>query len=117
MSRATSKEKRNKSVVKEKLASTPHFWLGFEAMVKLAIKDGSPPNPKSNSTKKGRSDKEAAELITAVNSYPHITQTLFPIVTPDGIERQHYNLTQLPFEVKTDPETWLSYDYQVAIYF
>ena len=102
-SRATSTEKRNKTAAKEKPASTPHFWLGFEAMEKLAIKDESPHNPESNSMKKGRLDKEAAKLITAVHSYPHITQTLFPIVRPDGIEGQHYNLTQLRSEVETNP--------------
>ena len=59
-SRAASIEKRNKAAAKEKHAATPHFWLGFEAMEKLAIEDGSPPNLESNSTKKGRSDKEAA---------------------------------------------------------
>ena len=86
-------------------------------MEKLAIEEGSSPNPESTNTKKGRSYKEAEELITAVHSYPHFTQTLFPIVRPDGIEGQHYNLTQLPFEVETDSATGLSYDYQVAIYF
>ena len=85
----------------------------------VAIEEGATHNlePTLNNTKKCRSDKEAAELAEAVHSYPHINQTLFPIVRPDGIEGQHYNLTQLPFEVEIDPDTGLSYDYQVAIYF
>ena len=117
-SRATSSEKR-KVAAKEKLQPPPHFWLGFEAMEKLTIEEGTPlvPEPTPNNVRKVRSDKEAAELTTAVVSYPHVHQTLFPIVRTDGIEGQHFNLTQLPFEVETDPDTRLSYDYQVAIYF
>lgn len=120
-SRATSSEKRNKSASKEKPSPTPHFWLGFEAMEKLAIEEGTPhslePTSTPNNTKKGCSDKEAAELTTAVFSYPHVNQALFPLVRPDGIEGQHFNITQLPFEVETDPDTGLSYDYHVAIFF
>ena len=36
---------------------------------------------------------------------------------PDGIIGQHFNITQIPFEIETDPDTGLSLDYQVAIYF
>lgn len=90
-------------------------------MEKIAIEEGAPPItkpiPTQNNVKKGRSDKEATELLTAVFSYPHVTQALYPIARPDGIEGQHYNITQIPFEVETDPDTGLSYDYQVAIYF
>lgn len=55
-----SMEKRYKAAAKEKLAATPHFCLGFEAMEKLAIDEGSSLNPEPPNTKKGRSDKEAA---------------------------------------------------------
>ena len=39
------------------------------------------------------------------------------MIRPDGIEGQHYNITQIPFEVEIGPDSGLSYDYQVAIYF
>ena len=88
-------------------------------MEKLAIEKGHilEPTPTPHNVKKCRSDKEAAELLTAVFSYPHTTQTLFLLVRPDGIDGQHFNITQIPFENETDPNTELSYDYQVAIYF
>ena len=109
-------EKRGKS--KEKNQPTPQLWLGFEAMERIAIDGGAPRFIESAPIqKKGRSEKEAAELLAAVFSYPHVGQTLYPLVRPDGIEGQHFNITQIPFEVETDPESGLSYDYQVAIYF
>ena len=111
-------EKRGKSIPKEKNKHAPQFWLGFEAMEKLAIDEGAPHIIESTPTqKKGRSEKETDELLASVFSYPHVGQTLFPLTRPDGIERHHFNITQIPFEVETDPNSSLSYDYQVAIYF
>ena len=115
-SKATSAEKRSKPTNKEK-APPSHFWLGFEAMEKISLDKGTSQNLDLNNGKKNHSEKEATELLTMVFSYPHVSQTLFPLVRPDGIEGQHFNITQLPFEVETDPDTGLSYDYQVAIYF
>ena len=114
-----STEKKGKSTTKERPPKTHPYWLGFEAMEKLAIEEGHilEPTPSPHNVKKGRSDKEVAELLTAVFSYPHTTQTFFPLVRPDGIDGQHFNITQIPFEIETDPDTRLSYDYQVAIYF
>ena len=86
-------------------------------MEKLALEEGAPLITELASAKKDRSEKEASELLKVVFSYSHVPQTLFPIVRPDGIEGQHFNITQIPFEVETNPETGLSYDYQVAIYF
>ena len=112
-SKATSAEKRSRPAPKEK-ASPPHFWFGFETMERIAIAEGTSDMSKG---KKVRSKKETAELLASVFSYPHVSQTLFPLERPDGIEGQHFNITQLPFEVEVDPDTGLSYDYQVAIYF
>ena len=112
-SKATSAEKRTRPATKEK-TPPPHFWFGFETMERIAIAEGTSDMSKG---KKIRSEKETAELLTLVFSYPHVGQTLFPLERPDGIEGQHFNITQLPFEVEVDPDTGLSYDYQVAIYF
>ena len=112
-SKATSAEKRSRPAPKEK-ASPPLFWFGFETMERIAIAEGTSDMSKG---KKIRSEKETAELLASVFSYPHVSQTLFPLERPDGIEGQHFNITQLPFEVEVDPDTGLSYDYQVAIYF
>ena len=111
-------EKRGKSIPKEKHQPTPQFWLGFEAMEKLALDEGAPHMIESTPIqKKGRSEKEADELLASVFSDPHVGQTLFPLIRPDDIEGQHFNITQIPFEVETDPDSGLSYDYQVVIYF
>ena len=114
----TTSERRGKSIPKEKNQPTPQFWLGFEAMERIALDEGTPHYIKpAPIQKKGRSEKEAAELLASVFSYPHVGQTLFPLTRPDGIEWQHFNITQIPFEVETDPDSGLSYDYQVAIFF
>ena len=114
-----STDKKGKSTTKEKPPKAHSYWLGFKAMEKLAIEGEHilEPTPTPHNVKKGRSDKEAAELLTAVFSYPHTTQTLFPLVCPDGIDGQHFNITQIPLEIETDPDTGLSYDYQITIYF
>jgi hypothetical protein len=115
--KASSSEKRSKPTSKDKTPPIQHFWLGFDTMEKLALEEGAPLITELASAKRGRSEKEASELLKSVFSYPHVPQTLFPIVRPDGIEGQHFNITQIPFEVETDPDTGLSYDYQIAIYF
>ena len=98
-----------------------NWWLGFDTMEKKALADKIPesfiPEPISKFMKKGFSEFEAEELLKAVHSYPHVPQTLYPTARPDGLDGQHYNLTQLPFDIATDPETGLSLDYQVAIHF
>jgi hypothetical protein len=98
-----------------------NWWLGFDTMEKKALSDKIPecftPEPISKLMKKGFSEMEAEELLDAVHSYPHVPQILYPIARPDGLDGQHYNLTQLPFDIATDPETGLSLDYQVAIHF
>ena len=90
-------------------------------MEKLVIEEGatpiSTPTPIHSLIKSGFSEKEAKEFQKAVISYPHVEQTCFPLHRPDGIAGQHFNITQLPFEIETDPDTGLSQDYHVAIYF
>ena len=102
-----STEKKGKPATKEKPPKTHPYWLGFEAMEKLVIEEEHilEPTPTPHNVKKGRSDKEVAELLIAVFSYPHTTQTLFPLVRPDGIDGQHFNITQIPFEIETDSDT------------
>ena len=118
--KTTSAEKKTKSTPKE-LIPTRQFWLGFEMMEKLAIEEGVPlvPTPTSIHTliRSGFSEKEAKDFLKAVPSFPHVNQSLFPTSRPDGIAGQHYNITQLPFQIDTDPDTGLSQDYQVAIFF
>jgi hypothetical protein len=116
-----SGEKKTKNAAKEAPAPIMSFWLGFETLEKLAIEEGAPhaytPTTIQGLIKSGFSDKEAKEFQKVVISYPHVVQSCFPLHRPDGIAGQHFNITQLPFEIKTDPDTGLSQDYHVAIYF
>ena len=120
-SRTTSAEKKNKPAPRETSAPKRQLWLGFEMMEKLAFEEGAPlsftPTPIHNLIKNGFLGSEAKEFLKAVHSYPHVNQTCFPLCRPDGIAGQHFNITQLPFEIETNPDTGLSLDYHVAIYF
>ena len=120
-SRTTSTEKKKKLASKEAPIPPTNFWLGFDMMERLAIDEGAPrsfsPTSIQNLLKSGFSEKEAKEYLKAVHSYPHVSQSCFPLHRPDGIAGQHFNITQLPFEIEIDPDTGLSQDYQVAIYF
>jgi hypothetical protein len=60
---------------------------------------------------------EAEELEIEKVAFPRIAQKLYPSRRNDKVLGQHYNLTQLPFEVETHPETELSLDFHVTIYF
>ena len=117
--KTTSAEKKNKPAPKEALPK--QFWLGFEMMEKLAIEEEVPihatPTTLHGLARSGFSEKEAKEFLKSVVSYPHVGQSCYPVSHPDGVPGQHYNITQLPFEIETDPDSGLSMDYQVAIYF
>ena len=90
-------------------------------MEKLAAEEGAPlcftPTPLHNLIRNGFSESEAKEFLKAVHSYPHVSQSCFPTCCPDGITGQHFNIMQLPFDIETDPNTGLSLDYHIAIYF
>ena len=60
---------------------------------------------------------EAIELEQVSISFPRIPQLLYPNKRPDGVPGQHYNLTQVPSEIPTDPSTCLSLDFQISIHF
>jgi hypothetical protein len=60
---------------------------------------------------------EAEEMVNAQASYPRIPQQLYPKERSDNIPGQHYNITKIPFDIPTDPDTGLSLDYHIAIYF
>jgi hypothetical protein len=66
---------------------------------------------------KGYMRTEAEELEQTIVSYPRIPQKLYPSKRNDKVLDQHYNLTQLPFEVETNPDTGFSLDFHVTIYF
>ena len=70
----------------------------------------------SDLTKNGMEIEEATECQNAISSFPFVIQEEWPSKREDGIEGQHFNLTQIPFDVEID-ELGFSLDYHIAISF
>ena len=66
--------------------------------------------------RKGMEIEEATEWQQATPSFPFVIQEEWPTKRLDGIEGQHFNLTQIPFDVDVD-EHGFALDYQIAISF
>ena len=95
------------------------LWLGFPALNHIN-KHKELPYESIETTrelmKKGIDFDEAKEMQSAQSSFPYVPQIEWPYKREDGIEGQHFNLTQLPFDVEVD-ENGFSFDYQVSIHF
>ena len=115
---ATSSQKKakNKKDLKTKYSS---LWLGFQAL-NLIHKEREVPIENIESTRELMKRKidfdEAKEMQHCRPSFPYVPQREWPSKREDGKEGQHYNLTQLPFDIEVD-EDGFSFDYQVAIHF
>ena len=66
--------------------------------------------------RKGMEIDEATECQQATPSFPFVIQEEWPSKRMDGIEGQHFNLTQIPFDVNVDEHGFALY-YQIAIFF
>jgi hypothetical protein len=99
----------------------PRYWMGFSYMEQLAVEAGIPECTSDGSVDdlmaKGYIRAEAEEMETTIVAFPRIAQKLYPSKRSDKVLGQHYNITQLPFEVETHPDTGLSLDFHVTIYF
>jgi hypothetical protein len=97
------------------------FWYGYQAMETLAYKASMPPititTPTAELIKLGYVANEAEELRSARMSFPRVQQKLWPTTRPDNTVGQHFNITQLPFDVEIDPLTHLSLDYHILLHF
>jgi hypothetical protein len=60
---------------------------------------------------------KAEELCSERMSFLRVQQKLWPTTRPDGIEGQHINITQLPFDIEVNPKTNLSLDYHILLHF
>ena len=98
-----------------------HFWLGFEAMERIAKEEGIAElftdETIADRVTRGIPRKEAEELESVSISYPRVPQTLYPSERSDDIKGQHLNLTQLPQDIEIDLISNLSKDFHVAIHF
>ena len=97
----------------------PPFWLGFQAMNWTNRAKDYPVDSMeltSELIKKGMEIEEATECQQAIPSFPFVIQDEWPFKREDGIETQHFNLTQIPFDVEVD-EHGFTLDHQIAISF
>jgi hypothetical protein len=85
------------------------YWLGFNYMELLAIESDIlecySGGPVEDLITQGYLRIEAEELEQAIVSYSRIPQKLYPSSRNNKVLGQHYNLTQLPFDVETNPDT------------
>ena len=97
----------------------PPFWLGFQAMNWTNRAKDYPVDSMeltSELIKRGMEIEEATECQQAIPSFLFVIQEEWPSKREDGIERQHFNLIQIPFDVEVD-EHGFTLDYQIAISF
>jgi hypothetical protein len=116
-----SKSGETLSVTISEKTKKKKLWLGFSYMEQLAVEAGTPEcmtdGPTEDLVAMGYLRDEAEELQQAVVSFPRMPQRLYPSTRSDKVLGQHYNLTQIPFEVATNPDTRLSLDFHITIYF
>lgn len=117
-------EKKSKKQLAVSLFKDPEertFWLGFINMELFALEAGLEPithdMPITDLITMGFLEGEAQELLTARISFPRVAQRLWPSNRGDGIEGQHANITQLPFDVDYNHYTGLSWDYHISLHF
>ena len=112
-----SQKKANSKLVVE--PKRPPFWLGFQAMNWTNRSKDYPVDKMeliSELIRKGMEIDEATECQQVTPSFPFVIQEKWPSKRGDGIEGQHFNLTQIPFDVEVD-ENGFALDYQIAISF
>jgi hypothetical protein len=116
------KTKGNSSIISlYRDPSQMEFWYGYPIMETIAYEAGIPPIPIATPLDEliatGYVTSEAAELCSAYISFPRVQQKLWPTTRPDGIEGQHINITQLPFDIEVNPKSHLSLDYDILLHF
>ena len=112
----SQKKAKGKLVVEPK---RPLFWVGFQAMNWTNRSMDYPVDKMeliSELIRKGMEIDEAIECQQATPSFSFVVQEEWPSKRGDGIEGQHFNLTQIPFDVEVD-ENGFALDYQIAISF
>ena len=105
--------------VKSPSTSSRELWLGYNTMNTIAQIKKNPKVPLRSIeelVEYGLRPKETKESFESLPSFPFVLQEQWPSVRPDGKGRNHFNLTQLPSEVKVDFHGYAK-DYQVAIHF
>lgn len=50
-------------------------------------------------------------------AFLYVNQLFYTLERPDRKGKQHFNLIQLPIEIRVDLDTWFSFHYNIAVYF
>ena len=108
------------SPILEPLLTKFKFWLGFQTMEDMAKEEGIVPLQSneviSDMITRGIKEMEAREITLATPAFPRIPQIFYPCAR-EGIVGQHYNLTQIPFDIPVCEKTGLAFDFHVSIHF
>jgi hypothetical protein len=122
---STENSKRRATTVnEEQRRNNPYhklnLWFGFPIMEQLARVAGQQPFDLSDINShlaRGISQDEAKILSSSKISFPRIPQMLWPSARKDSKPRQHYHLTQIPFDAEIVPETGYAKTYQILLHF
>ena len=104
MAQVTISQKKSKGKLITE-SKCPAFWLGFQTMnwtnrTKDYLIDSV--ELISELIRKGMEIDEATECQEATPSFLFVIQEEWPSKRVEGIEAQHFNLTQIPFDVEVD---------------
>lgn len=97
------------------------FWYGFPTLEILAYEAGMPPLITKALihalVAQGYNAKKADELTKAWISIPRVRRKLWPTSRLDVIEGEHFNFTQIPFDIEVNMNTQLALDYHILLHF
>jgi hypothetical protein len=113
---ATTSEEQSKHNPYHKLK----LWFGYPIMEQLVSEDGQHPIDQSDINihlVNGLLHDEARILSNASISFPRVLQQLWPNIRQDGKPRQHYHLTQIPFDAEISSDTGNAKTYQILLHF
>jgi hypothetical protein len=117
----THKKPKSNTISLYRDSSQIEFWYGYPVIETIAYEADIPPIPISTPLDElialGYIASEAEELCSGRMSFPRVQQKLWPTTRPDGIEDQHINITQLPFDIEVHPKTNLSFNYHILLHF
>lgn len=96
------------------------LWLSFSVHEYLNTQLGLPECRESAQEALATSlmtDSEVLDFHSCRHAFPHVPQTIYPSVRPDGLPGQYLHLTQIPQGTDIVQTTGLSQSYQIIIRF
>lgn len=96
------------------------MWYGFSYIKQLTVEgllECRTNGPIEDLVAMGYRKEKVEELENVIVAFPKVPQKLYPTIRKDKVLGQHFNLTQIPFEVGRNLDTGLSLDFHITIYF